>query len=72
MEIAQFGSERRQFVPIDKIPLQMQQAVLAVEDARFYSHSGIDLKGLARAVLAQFTGLRDYPLNGLPEADHTR
>jgi penicillin-binding protein 1A len=56
VEIAQFGSERRQFVPIDKIPLQMQQAVLAVEDARFYSHSGIDLKGLARAVLAQFTG----------------
>ena len=56
VEIAQFGSERRQFVPIDKIPLQMQQAVLAVEDARFYSHSGIDLKGLARAVLAKLTG----------------
>lgn len=56
VEIAQFGSERRQFVAIAKIPLQMQQAVLAVEDARFYDHHGIDLKGLARAVVAQFTG----------------
>ena len=56
VEIAQFGAERRQFTPIDKMPLLMQQAVLAVEDARFYDHSGIDLKGLARAVLAQFTG----------------
>ena len=56
VEIAQFGAERRQFVPIDQIPLLMQQAVLAVEDARFYQHRGIDLRGLARAVAAQFTG----------------
>ena len=56
VEIAQFGTERRQFVAIDKIPLRMQQAVLAVEDARFYEHRGIDLKGLARAVAAQFSG----------------
>ena len=56
VEIAQFGAERRQFVPIDKIPPMLQQAVLAVEDARFYQHSGIDLKSLLRAVLAQFTG----------------
>ena len=56
VEIAQFGAERRQFVPIDKIPLLMQQAVLAVEDARFYEHRGIDLRGVVRAVAAQFTG----------------
>ena len=56
VEIAQFGSERRQFVAIDKIPLLLQQAVLAVEDARFYDHHGIDLKALARAVAAQVTG----------------
>ena len=56
VEIAQFGAERRQFVPIDQIPLLLQQAVLAVEDARFYEHRGIDLRGLARAVAAQFTG----------------
>jgi penicillin-binding protein 1A len=56
VEIGQFGAERRQFVPIGQIPLLMQQAVLAVEDARFYDHSGLDLVGVARAVLAQFTG----------------
>jgi len=56
VEIAQFGAERRQFVPIEQIPPLLQQAVLSVEDARFYDHHGIDLKGLARAVLAQFTG----------------
>ena len=56
VEIGQFGAERRQFVPITKIPVLMQQAVLSVEDARFYDHSGLDLLGVARAVLAQFTG----------------
>ncbi|MES2718185.1 MAG: PBP1A family penicillin-binding protein [Pseudomonadota bacterium] len=56
VEIGQFGAERRQFVPIAKIPPLMQQAVLAVEDARFYDHSGLDLVGVARAVVAQFTG----------------
>ncbi len=56
VEIGQFGTERRQFVPIAKIPLLMQQAVLSVEDARFYDHSGLDLVGIGRAVLAQFTG----------------
>ena len=56
VEIAQFGAERRQFVAIAQIPLQLQQAVLAVEDARFYEHHGIDLLALARAVAAQFTG----------------
>ncbi len=56
VEIGQFGAERRQFVPIAQIPLRMQQAVLAVEDARFYDHAGLDLVGVARAVVAQFTG----------------
>ena len=56
VEIAQFGTERRQFVAIAQIPLLLQQAVLAVEDARFYEHRGIDLLALARAVAAQFSG----------------
>ena len=56
VEIGLFGTERRQFVPIAQIPVLMQQAVLAVEDARFYSHSGLDLVGVARALVAVFTG----------------
>ncbi|HSI56615.1 MAG TPA: PBP1A family penicillin-binding protein [Ideonella sp.] len=58
VEIAQFGAERRQFVPIAKIPKLMQDAVIAVEDARFREHGGIDAKGVARALLAMITGGR--------------
>lgn len=56
VEIAAFGAERRQFLPIAKMPRLLQQAVLAVEDARFYEHSGVDPKGMARAALAMLTG----------------
>lgn len=56
VEIAQFGAERRQFVPIAQTPKLLQDAVLAVEDWRFRQHSGIDPKGIARAVVAMVTG----------------
>lgn len=56
VEIAQFGAERRIFVPISRIPKRLQDAVLAVEDTRFREHSGIDPKGMARAVLSMMTG----------------
>ena len=56
VEIAQFGAERRQFVPIAQIPLLLQQAVLAVEDKRFREHGGIDPKGVLRALVAVVTG----------------
>ncbi|MBL8369796.1 MAG: PBP1A family penicillin-binding protein [Burkholderiaceae bacterium] len=57
-EIAQFGSERREYVPLARIPRQLQDAVLAVEDARFREHAGIDPRGMARAALALVTGGR--------------
>ncbi len=40
--IGEFGEERRDFVPISKVPELMKQAVLAIEDKRFYDHGGID------------------------------
>lgn len=42
------GSNRI-WVSIDKIPLHVQHAFVAVEDARFYEHNGIDIKGIIRA-----------------------
>jgi penicillin-binding protein 1A len=56
--IGEFGEERRNFVPIAEIPQVMQQAVLAIEDARFYEHSGVDYKGVLRAAFAQFSEAR--------------
>ncbi|BDI05606.1 penicillin-binding protein 1A [Sphaerotilus microaerophilus] len=56
VEIAQFGSERRQFIPVAQIPQRMKDAVIAVEDARFYEHHGVDPVGLGRAAWAALTG----------------
>ena len=50
--IGEFGEERRQLVPIADMPRSLKDAVVAVEDARFYAHGGVDAKGLLRAVLA--------------------
>jgi len=58
VEIAQFGAERREYVPLARTPKLLQAAVLAVEDARFREHSGVDPMGMARAALAMLTGGR--------------
>jgi penicillin-binding protein 1A len=56
IELAQFGPERRQYVPIAQIPPLMQNAVIAVEDARFREHAGVDVRGIVRAAFADLTG----------------
>lgn len=50
--IGEFGEERRHLTPIQDIPQVMKDAVLAIEDARFYQHGGVDYKGIVRAALA--------------------
>ena len=54
--IGEFGEEHRDFVPIAQIPPMMKKAVLAIEDARFYEHKGIDWMGAARAVKTNVMG----------------
>jgi 1A family penicillin-binding protein len=49
-----YGEEKRTWVSLDQIPDIMKQAVIATEDASFYHNPGIDLKGIARAILADF------------------
>ncbi|MDX2298314.1 MAG: penicillin-binding protein 1A [Xanthomonadaceae bacterium] len=48
--IAQFGETRRYPARIADIPEPVKQAFIAVEDARFYEHPGIDWRGITRAV----------------------
>ncbi len=48
-KIAEFYKERRIVVPLSKIPKQLVQAFVAAEDARFYSHKGVDFPSIVRA-----------------------
>ena len=50
--IGEFGEEHRTLTPIAEIPDVMKNAILAIEDARFFQHSGIDYIGMVRAALA--------------------
>ena len=54
--IGEFGAEHRNFTPIRAIPDVMKNALLAIEDARFYEHGGVDFKGVLRAILADLRG----------------
>jgi len=56
--LGEYGEERRNFTPLAQVPKVMQDAVLAIEDARFYQHGGVDYKGVLRAGLAQFNESR--------------
>ncbi|RZJ11601.1 MAG: PBP1A family penicillin-binding protein [Rubrivivax sp.] len=60
--IGEFGAERRRFVPLKDIPKPMQDALLAVEDSDFWTHSGIDFGGIARAFVRNLT--HGGPLHG--------
>jgi penicillin-binding protein 1A len=48
--MALFGETRRYPVDIDEVPERLKQAFIAIEDARFYDHHGVDYKGIGRAV----------------------
>ena len=50
--ISRRGASRGVSLSIDELPDYLVNAVLSVEDRRFYEHSGIDLRGVARAMLA--------------------
>ena len=49
-ELAEFYLERRSFIPHYKIPAMVKNAFIAIEDQRFYSHSGVDFIGILRAL----------------------
>ncbi len=54
--ISEFGEERRAFVKIENVPKNLKDAVLAIEDRRFYQHHGIDTTGVLRAIKNNLTG----------------
>ncbi len=46
-----YGEEKRSWVPLEDMPDHLQKAVIATEDAHFYNHIGVDLRGIIRSVL---------------------
>ena len=49
--VADFSSEKRIFVPYSSIPQNVINAFLSAEDKNFFSHPGVDAKGVLRAVI---------------------
>ena len=49
--LMEYATEKRSFVPVDKMPDLLKKAFISAEDKNFYTHGGIDLTGIARAVI---------------------
>jgi penicillin-binding protein 1B len=58
------GREKRRDVPLSAIAPRMIQAVVAIEDRRFYDHPGVDVIGTTRAVFSNLFGSRRYLSGG--------
>jgi penicillin-binding protein 1A len=56
--LREFYTENRTIVPLNRIPVSLQQAVISVEDRRFYKHYGIDLRRLVGVVWINLTTSR--------------
>jgi len=56
--MGEFGEERRNLTPIEEIPQVMKDAVLSIEDNRFYDHGGVDYLGILRAGIANIGRLK--------------
>jgi penicillin-binding protein 1A len=63
--MGEFATERRVFVPIDAMPPHLLQAFLSAEDKNFYEHPGIDIRGIARAMVTNVSNvMRDRRMIG--------
>ncbi|MFZ0693633.1 MAG: penicillin-binding protein 1A [Alphaproteobacteria bacterium] len=61
--IAEYATEKRVFVPVDAIPKRVTNAFISAEDKNFYSHHGVDVEGVFRAV---FTDIENLGSNRRP------
>ncbi len=55
--LAEYASEKRIFVPVSSIPKQLIEAFISAEDKTFYTHGGLDYKGLARAIITNIKNM---------------
>lgn len=50
--IYEFSVEKRQLVPLEEIPVDIQNAVISMEDRNFFNHAGFSIKGITRAIIS--------------------
>lgn len=66
--LAEFAQEKRIFVPVEFIPDRVKQAFIAAEDQNFYSHGGVDMTAIARAMVKnvknKLSGVKRRPEGG--------
>jgi len=64
--IAEYAMEKRVFVPVDAIPKRVTNAFISAEDKNFYSHHGVDIEGIFRAVFTdiEYLGSNRRPIGG--------
>ena len=55
--VSDFSKEKRIFVPYDAIPQKVINAFLSAEDKNFFSHPGVDAKGVIRATINNFSNI---------------
>jgi penicillin-binding protein 1A len=55
--IAEYAHERRLYLPIQAIPDRVKAAFISAEDKNFYTHPGLDIQGLARAVITNIENI---------------
>ena len=55
--VADFSKEKRIFVPYSSIPKNVINSFLSAEDKNFFSHPGVDAKGVLRAVINNFSNI---------------
>ncbi|MEA4816209.1 MAG: PBP1A family penicillin-binding protein [Lachnospiraceae bacterium] len=51
------GDENREYASLEDIPLNLKNAIIAIEDERFYDHNGIDFKGMLRALVVNIKAM---------------
>lgn len=66
--MAEFAAERRVYVPIEAVPDTVKYAFISAEDKTFYTHKGIDFKGVVRAML---TNIQNIGTGRRPEGAST-
>ena len=56
-KLCEYASEKRYFVPINRVPMRLINAFVSVEDKHFFEHKGVDFYGIARSLVHNIENL---------------